>query len=103
MTVTRVLFVVFLGIENYMLPCFTKKIFGIDCPGCGIQRSLLFLAKGDFMAAFEMYPAIYPILALLGFMIYDSFVSVAHGQKIINGLLVIVVAFIVISYILKFI
>ncbi|WP_410477204.1 DUF2752 domain-containing protein [Maribacter sp. Hel_I_7] len=37
-------------------------------PGCGLQRSLLFLIKGEFVSAFLMYPAIYPMLLLFGFL-----------------------------------
>ncbi len=48
-----------MNIERFMLPCFSKALFGIDCPGCGLQRSLLLLAKGDFAKAFHMYPAVF--------------------------------------------
>jgi hypothetical protein len=56
---------VFSLLETYMLPCLNKKIFGVDCLGCGMQRSISLLLKGDFVAAFYMYPAIYPLLLLL--------------------------------------
>lgn len=55
--------------EDYMIPCMSKTLFGIECPGCGAQRSLLLLIQGDFQAAFHMYPPIYtllPFLVLLG-------------------------------------
>jgi len=42
-----------------MLPCFVKKYFGFDCPGCGMQRSFIMVLKGDFIDAFHMFPAIY--------------------------------------------
>ncbi len=45
-----------------MLPCMHKKIFGIDCMGCGTQRALMLLLQGDFYAAFKMYPAIFTTL-----------------------------------------
>lgn len=48
--------------EDYMLPCMHKKIFGIDCMGCGTQRALMLLLQGDFYAAFKMYPAIFTTL-----------------------------------------
>ncbi|MGS0524465.1 DUF2752 domain-containing protein [Zobellia nedashkovskayae] len=31
-----------------MLPCLNKKLFGIDCPGCGLQRSIVLFFKGRF-------------------------------------------------------
>lgn len=51
--------------EDYLLPCMFKSLFGFDCIGCGIQRATLLLIKGDFIAAFKMYPAIYTTLLLL--------------------------------------
>ena len=93
----------FLGIENFMLPCFTKQIWGFDCPGCGMQRAIVFLLKGEFSAAFEMYPAIYPMLLLFGFLIMDKLFSIKYAIQITNVLMVSTVAFILTNYILKFI
>jgi hypothetical protein len=49
-----------------MLPCFSKTLFGIECLGCGFQRALFLLFKGNFLAAFNMYPAIYTSLIFFG-------------------------------------
>ncbi len=45
--------------EDYMLPCLSKSIFGIDCMGCGTQRALILIINGQFIEAFYMFPAIY--------------------------------------------
>ena len=45
-----------------MLPCMNKYFFGIDCPGCGLQRAIALLFQGEFTGAFEMFPAIYPMI-----------------------------------------
>lgn len=61
-------------IEEYMLPCLNKKLLGIECFGCGSQRALLLILKGDFVEAFKMFPAIYPMLILfllIGFSIFN--------------------------------
>lgn len=92
----------FVTIENYMLPCFTKKLWGIDCPGCGLQRSLVLLCKGEFGAAFEMYPAIYPILFLLGFIVLDKIYQFKFSNTITLLLTIITAGTIVTNYILKF-
>ncbi|MGO4771934.1 DUF2752 domain-containing protein [Flavobacterium sp. W22_SRS_FK3] len=55
-----------MDLEKYMLPCFSKTLFGIECFGCGFQRALFLLFQGDFSAAFKMYPAIYTTLIFLG-------------------------------------
>jgi len=54
--------------EEYMLPCFSKKLLGIECFGCGTQRALLLVLNGEFEAAFKMFPAIYTLLVFFGFV-----------------------------------
>lgn len=98
-----ILIVFALHIEDYMLPCFTKKIFGVDCPGCGVQRSVAFLLKGDFAAAFDMYPAIFTIIPLLGFLVIDTFFNIKYSGKITGILAISSVVLILTNYILKFI
>ncbi len=87
--------------EENMLPCLSKKIFGIDCLGCGAQRATAFLFKGEFLAAFKMYPGIYPLLFLVLFLVFDLFVKTKYAKfiKIILG--VTTVLTIVISYFIK--
>lgn len=46
-----------------MLPCLNKKLFGVECMGCGTQRAFLLLFDGDFVGAFKMFPALYTLIA----------------------------------------
>lgn len=92
-----------INIEKYMLPCFTKQFFGVDCPGCGLQRSLLFLINGEFVEAFKMYPAIYPMILLFSFLILSKTLKLKYSNIITNVLMVTTVAGILINYVLKFI
>jgi hypothetical protein len=41
----------------------------MDCPGCGLQRSILMLLKGDFVASLHMYWATIPILLMFAFLV----------------------------------
>lgn len=87
--------------EEYMLPCLNKKYLGFDCMGCGIQRSIALLFKGEFTEAFFMYPGIYPLIALLGILLINQFTSLKYANKAINILAILTIATIVISYIIK--
>ena len=87
--------------EDYMLPCLSKKLLGIECFGCGFQRSLVFLFQGEFVAAFKMYPGIYPLFALGVFLILNFFFKIKNAEKIKITLVVLSIAFIVINYVLK--
>jgi hypothetical protein len=89
--------------EEYMLPCINKQVLGVDCPGCGIQRAGHLLLQGEFWAAFKMYPAIYTILLLFGFLILDAFVKIKYANKISIALMVSTLVLILTNYILKFI
>ena len=87
--------------DDYMLPCLNKKLFGVDCLGCGIQRALSLLIHGEFIAAFKMYPAIYTLLFLAVIIVLNFFYKIKYAQKIISILAVINVLIIVISYLMK--
>ena len=89
------------GSEDYLLPCINKKIFGIECLGCGIQRATVLLFKGEFLAAFKMYPALYTLIILLGFLIFNIFVKFKYDKTIKIALILINIAIIVISYVVK--
>lgn len=85
-----------------MLPCLNKKFFGIECPGCGAQRSVSLLFQGEFIEAFQMYPATFTIIPLLGFLLADNFFNIRHANKITITLMVTSVVLILGNYILKF-
>lgn len=90
-------------LEDFMLPCLNKKIFGIECPGCGAQRSISLLFHGEFIEAFQMYPATFTILPLLGFLLVDNFFKIKYSSKIIITLMISSVVLILGNYLLKFI
>jgi len=89
------------GLEDYMLTCVNKELFGVECPGCGTQRSIALLLKGEFIAAFKMYPAIYPMIVLLAFLVFNLFVKFKHDYKIKLGLIFLTVGTILINYFIK--
>ncbi|NND78780.1 MAG: DUF2752 domain-containing protein [Maribacter sp.] len=88
--------------EDFMLPCLNKKFFGIECPGCGAQRSLSLLFQGEIAEAFQMFPATFTIIPLLGFLLVDNFFNIKYANKIIITLMVSSVMLILGNYILKF-
>jgi hypothetical protein len=90
-----------LNLEDYMLPCLNKKLFGLDCLGCGFQRSLLHVIKGDFIAAFNVYPAIYTLILLAIFLILNLKFKFKSGKKIIIIFTIINVLIIITSYFIK--
>ena len=84
-----------------MLPCLTKKFLGIDCIGCGLQRSFALMLKGEFLSAFYMYPAIYPLVLLLSFIGINYFVPFKYDGALRLGLTVATALTMIISYFIK--
>ena len=81
--------------EEYMLPCLNKKLFGLECMGCGMQRSVALIFQGNFTDAFYMYPAIYTLILLIAVIILNAYKNFKYASKIIlilaiaNGLIII--------------
>ncbi len=89
------------SIEDFMIPCLNKKLFGFDCMGCGLQRSVVLIFQGEFSAAFFMYPAIYALITLFLFIVLNIFFKFKRATKITNVLALSTVVIIVGSYIIK--
>ncbi|WP_372975263.1 DUF2752 domain-containing protein, partial [Muriicola sp.] len=87
--------------KDLMLPCLSKQLLGMDCPGCGIQRSLWLLFQGQFLAAFKMYPAIYPILGLFAFLLLDQFYRIKYANTISIVLMITSVVMILANFVYK--
>lgn len=88
-------------VEDYMLPCPNKKFLGIDCPGCGLQRSVILVSKGEFTHAFNMFPAVYTTLLFMIFVVLHFILKKKITSKIIIILAVINVIVMLTAYILK--
>jgi hypothetical protein len=91
----------FLNLEDYMLPCFSKTMFGFQCLGCGLQRSFSLLIHGDFLSAFKMYPAIFSLLALFIFILINFKIKFKQSQKIISSLAYLNLSIMIVNYLIK--
>ena len=88
--------------DDFMLPCLNKSIFGFDCLGCGTQRALLLILKGEFVEAFYMFPAIYTTILFI-FILAINFIDKSRNyHKIIIGLALTNAVIMVVSYIYKY-
>ncbi len=89
-------------LESYMIPCLWKKFLHIECMGCGFQRSLILLIKGEFQTAFHMYPPTFTLILLFLFLILHLKFRFKYGAKILLALFALNTLIIIINYILKF-
>ena len=84
-----------------MLPCMFKKMVGVDCIGCGIQRSFNYIFQGEFGKAFYMFPAIYTTILFfisIAFFVIDK---KRNYHKIIISLAIVNACIMILSYVYK--
>ncbi|WP_374461035.1 DUF2752 domain-containing protein [Chryseobacterium taeanense] len=87
--------------EDFMLPCPTKKLLGIDCFGCGSQRAILMVFEGKFTEAFHMFPAVYTLLLFFGAIILNFIDKKRNYGNVLIFLAIINSVIMVISYFYK--
>ena len=87
--------------DNYLLPCGYKSLFGIDCPICGFQRALVLLLHGNIKQSFFMYPPLFPVLFLLMFFALHLLNNKLVNRKILIYYSSIVLTFIAVNYLIK--
>lgn len=90
-------------LEKHLMPCFFKSTTGIDCPGCGNQRSIVALLKGDVVESFIVFPALIFQMATILFLILHLIFKFEKGAKLIKYLFFITMIVMVGNYILKII
>jgi hypothetical protein len=54
--------------ESRLLECDFLALTGHVCPGCGLQRAMLLLLRGEFLESFTLFPALIPMLFTIGFL-----------------------------------
>jgi hypothetical protein len=89
-------------LQAHLIPCPFKYVTGIDCPGCGFQRSVIALVKGDMHQSFLLYPATIPLLLFFAYGIADRFFHLDTQKEIVKKTsFMIVGTIILVSYIIK--
>ena len=90
-------------LESNMLTCPYKKFFGIDCLGCGMQRSILALLNGNFIESFYWYPALLPMLFMFLFLVLHLIFKFKRGGTFLKYNFIFVVTIVVFSFVFKLI
>ena len=88
-------------LQNHLLACPFKKLTGIDCPGCGFQRSMLAMIKGDISESIHLYPATIPLLITALFVLFAGKLKIDKRHIAQKTLYMITGSIIMISYIFK--
>jgi hypothetical protein len=95
-------FVLSTWLQNHLIPCPFKYFTGIDCPGCGFQRSIVALIQGDLHKSFSLYPPAIPLLLFFAYGLADKYLKLDTPKFAVKKTLFMIVGSIVlISYGIK--
>lgn len=89
-------------LEEHMFQCFYVKYFGVHCPGCGFQRGLILLMKGELWASIKMYPPLIPTLLMFAFLFLHLILRFEKGGAILKNSFIFVVSLMILNLFLKF-
>lgn len=88
-------------LAQHMLSCPSKKLFLVDCPGCGLQRSIIYMLKGDFAASWHIYPpGIFVVATLIALLLHLIF-KFSNGALVLKCLFITTTIVMAINYIYK--
>lgn len=88
-------------LESHMQPCFYKKFIGIECPGCGMQRALIELLKGNILESILIFPALIPILFMFIYLLLHLIFKFKKGANVLKYTFIINSAIIVVNYLVN--
>lgn len=88
-------------LERNMLSCSWKTFLDQDCMGCGMQRAIILLLKGEFLASFKMYPALLPLIFMFFYLAFHLKFNFKYGHLILKYLFIINVLIILLNYLYK--
>jgi hypothetical protein len=88
-------------LETHLLSCPFKQLTGADCPGCGFQRSVVALLRGDIASSLKLYPATIPFVGLMIFLLLHLKFDFKNGAFIIKLMYILITTIIIINYIYK--
>lgn len=94
--------VISLSILDYLTGsvCFSKILFGIPCPACGITRAAILMITGHFNESFQMHPLL--ILVIIGIFLYLILKKVLKNYRFfINSYVIICVLVFVCFYLYR--
>ncbi|MGM0626313.1 MAG: DUF2752 domain-containing protein [Bacteroidota bacterium] len=88
-------------LEKHMGECAFKAHIGMDCPGCGMQRSFIELLKGNIFDSIQFYPGLLPMLFTLTFLIMHLIFNFRQGARILKFSFIFTIIVILTHYIIK--
>jgi hypothetical protein len=71
-------------LEAHMGTCAFREHGGLECPGCGMQRSIIALLKWNLWESILLYPALIPLMAMFAFLAIHLVFKFKHGVTVLK-------------------
>lgn len=88
-------------LEHHLSPCFFKSHFGMECPGCGMQRSLIALLKGNILESIHYHVALIPFIITVILLIVQLIFKHEKGGKWVMWAFIGTTGITIVQYIIK--
>lgn len=88
-------------LEAHLLTCPIKSTFGIECPGCGMQRAFIALLRGDLSGSLHYHAALIPFLFTLMALMWQLWAKHPKGGFVAMWLFILTSAITVIQFVYR--
>lgn len=88
-------------LEHHLLSCSIKSQIGIECPGCGMQRSLIALLKGNIIESIQCHAGVIPFIITIIILIIQLIIKHEKGGKWVMWAFIVTTAITIVQYIIK--
>jgi len=89
--------------EQQTATCVYRQYIGAACPGCGIQRAFIELLKGNVWESIKIFPALIPIIFILGYLILHVKFKFHKGHQNLLIMTIFTASLILIDFFVKLI
>lgn len=76
-------------------------MFGVPCPGCGMQRAFISLLKGDLLQSLQLNPALIPFLLAVFYTLFHLKFNFTSGARNIVVLFSLTVLLMTVNFVIK--
>lgn len=88
-------------LEHHLFACFFKSNIGLECPSCGMQRSLIALLKGNIIESLKYHAALIPFIITIMLLIIQLKIKHVNGGKWVMWSFIITSTITVLQFIIK--
>jgi hypothetical protein len=67
-------------VEHFPI-CPMAGVLGLPCPGCGLTRATIALARGDFRGALHLHPLVWLISPIFGWAVASAAYGFVRGPR----------------------